>query len=765
MNPIVKVKRDPNIIKCSTTSDKSENLNATDSKTLNEDIEMETESPDATISASEGKRSVSEFLAEEENVENEIATVNPMDLPVVEGEDEIVLNSSMEVEINFKRTSSPETAGAGSCLGEDKEPEKVVDSDDVSTILRLPSRKGSSSNLSSSSRGSSTSSSSSRQTRRRRPPVNQSKMTLKWNLRAMISNLYMNVESRLPNPYVSKCLWDTSYCVSNHRRAVLPNAPSFSTAQNLSTTLKEHLYETYLDLLQRLILQGTFPDENLFDTLIELAMVLVAKELELEEVKVIYRNLKDIFFLLVDAFPPCWTALRPYYLNFLGINTNGEIRSKQTKPKLDFYLDLLKQTIIKCTDKELSELTPYSEKMEFNFSEDEDADISQETLFARHVDDYEWNGTLSLDVFDTMSPAVRLARLFDVLYKLYVVLERDFIMWLDHNKLRQAEAEIFNEDTCPFSIIVFGFTSTTRLTPIVRQLMTLYGHAASRFLNDLRLGILEKFISLLMELSNTAELEYVNSSVRYPNLGPQTRLLIAEFFKIFKAENPSRISTYIHIIPQLGQPYVRFEFTNLFLELFYFSKKLKFCPEKLCEEIKTKQWQKYMPRKEIGQDNEELLAREDYLRLCLNGLRDYCNWMNLEGFWKCLKHRQQVEPLQVQCASPLATPVGVVSGDVGKIFMLDEMEKEAHTWPKRINANVILAKPRVNLPMAKVDVIEMCKIYADDMRYLRYLRRLLVSAQNFYKDLDLREWMKFLDFLGDDEPNTTETTEEPKLET
>lgn len=261
-----------------------------------------------------------------------------------------------------------------------------------------------------------------------------------------------------------------------------------------------------------------------------------------------------------------------------------------------------------------------------------------------------------------------------------------------------------------------------------------------------------------MEVSNTSELKYEDNKVIYPHLGPQTRLLIAEFFKIFKIQNPKYISTYLKIIPQIEQPYLRYEFTDHFLQLFYFPKNLPFGPEKACDEFTTRQWLRYRPMSEIEEDDEQL-CREDYLKLLLNAVKDYDAWCNLAGFWKCLRNKRQVLPLQTRTSSPLATPVGVITGDTGKVFMLDEME-EVHTWKKRMNTKVIIGRPKVNLPVARINVAKMCLRYGEDVRQLRYLRRLLQNEIQ-KEGVDVSDWLTYLnDFLGDDEPlSQPDTTE------
>ncbi|EDW17701.1 uncharacterized protein LOC6581497 [Drosophila mojavensis] len=577
-----------------------------------------------------------------------------------------------------------------------------------------------------------------------RPPTEPlSRHNLKWNLRVIISNLYMKSERRLPSACVPKCLHNTTQCVSRHRCAMLPDAPDISIAQELRNNLYRQHYDTYLDILETMALQSVYPDEAVFDRLIDMIMILNTKSLTLEELHSRYRNVIRIYYLLVDAFPPCWTALRPYYLNFLGATNDNP-------QKLQLLLDLFEDCLGKCSETELRELTPYYEQFVHDYEAEDSSKLSSDDMFQRHVQDYDWqSGKQWVDEFKAMSPAVQLARLCDALDMICWVLEREFLAWLDHNRLQQSEPEIFQEDSKPFVLIVFGIEKDKRLTKLTQQLLRVYSRAAAKSLYADRLSILERFISLLMEASNTAELEYANNSLIYPNLGPHTRRLIAEFFKIFKVENPSDLTTYIRTISQLSQPYVRWEFADNFLRLFYYSD-AAFGPEKVCEELKLKRWLKYRPRSAIDEADNEQLSREDYFKIMLNALQDYCNWFDLQACWKYIKTKTPVQQLQARTSSPLATPAGLVTEDVGKIFMLDEMQKEAHTWKQRINAKVILARPKVNLPVAKISIGTMAERYGSDIRQLRYLRRILLEVMRFE---DVTDWLNYVnDFLGEDEP-------------
>jgi len=256
---------------------------------------------------------------------------------------------------------------------------------------------------------------------------------------------------------------------------------------------------------------------------------------------------------------------------------------------------------------------------------------------------------------------------------------------------------------------------------------------------------------LIIEVSNTAELKYVDNAVIYPSLGPQTRLLIADFFKIFKSQNPKHISTYLRTIPQLDHTYLRYEFTDHFLQLFYFPKKQPFGPEKVVKEFTDCHWLSYKPKSEIKDDFDDQLCREDYLGLLLSALKDFDKWLNLGGFWKFLKSKEHVQPLTRRTSSPLATPVEVITGDTDMVFMLDEMKEELHTWKKRMNTKVIKGRPNVNLPVARINVAKMCLRYGEDVRQLRFLRRLLQNKVQ--KEVDVSDWLTYLNsFLGDDEP-------------
>jgi len=246
--------------------------------------------------------------------------------------------------------------------------------------------------------------------------------------------------------------------------------------------------------------------------------ILIAKEMSVKELGDTYNKLIRTFFLLVDAFPPCWTALRPYYLNFLGVKNPAlrDVRSNNSPQKLQFYLDLLEETLTQCSDEEIQENTKFYEKFVFNFSEEEDANMSQETVFLRHVQEYDWlSGKLCLDDFKRMSPAVRLARLCDVLNMLTWVLEMEFLSWLDHNRLRQSESEMFREDSQPFASIVFGMSASTRLTDIVKQIMKLFGQAAAKSMYPERQRILQVSFVIIF-LSGPCSIYFPSTSALFP---------------------------------------------------------------------------------------------------------------------------------------------------------------------------------------------------------------------------------------------------------
>ncbi|EDV52650.2 uncharacterized protein Dere_GG13236 [Drosophila erecta] len=572
------------------------------------------------------------------------------------------------------------------------------------------------------------------------------KLNWKWNLRILISNLFMKTEDRLPGACVPKCLYNTSLCTERHRCSFLPDGPNFTAVQALRTTLHGQHYDTFLDILEMMVMQGVFPGEGVFDRLIDMTMILIAKEIKVKELGDTYNKLIRTFFLLVDAFPPCWTALRPYYLSFLDIKSPA-LRKKcitDSPQKLQFYLDLFEENLTHCSDEEIRENTKFYEKFVFNFSEEEDANMSQETVFLRHVQQYDWlSGKLCLDDFKIMSPAVRLARLCDVLNMLTWVLEMEFLSWLDHNRFRQSESEMFLENFKPFASIVFGMSAETRLTDIVRQIMRLYGQVVAKSMYPERQRILQRLVSLIIEVSNTAELKYVDNALIYPSLGPQTRLLIADFFKIFKSQNSKLISTYLKTIPQLDHPYFRYEFTDHFLKLFSFPKKLQFGPEKVVGEFTARQWMKYKLKSEIEDEDDEQLSREDYLALLLSALKDYDKWLNLSGFWKYLKSKELVQPLTARISPG-------VEREAPKVFRLDALKEEVPTWNARMSTKVIIDRPKVNLPVVRIHMAKMCVRYGEDVRQMRFLRRLLQNE--VYKEVDVSEWLIYLNnFLGDDQ--------------
>lgn len=214
--------------------------------------------------------------------------------------------------------------------------------------------------------------------------------------------------------------------------------------------------------------------------------ILTTKSMTMDELQSIYKNVRHTFYLLLDTFPPCWTALRPYYIHFLGVD-NASAGKPQ---KLKLLLNLLEDCLAKCTEDELKELTSYAET--FNHDYEEDFNMSEESVFLRHVQDYDWqNSKQWIDDFKLMSSGVRLARVCDALDIICWVLEREFMSWLDHNRLEQVEPDMFQDDSKPFVLTVFGWKSESRLTDITRQLLRLYSRAAAKFLHPDRLNILQ----------------------------------------------------------------------------------------------------------------------------------------------------------------------------------------------------------------------------------------------------------------------------------
>lgn len=105
------------------------------------------------------------------------------------------------------------------------------------------------------------------------PEAPPQKLNWKLNLRILISNLYMSSEDRLPGACVPKCLNNTSKCVDKHRSSILPDAPSFTATQALRTTLHGQHYDTFLDILEMMVLQCVYPGDAIFERLIDMTMV------------------------------------------------------------------------------------------------------------------------------------------------------------------------------------------------------------------------------------------------------------------------------------------------------------------------------------------------------------------------------------------------------------------------------------------------------------------------------------------------------------
>ncbi|EDW77188.1 uncharacterized protein Dwil_GK22065 [Drosophila willistoni] len=565
-------------------------------------------------------------------------------------------------------------------------------------------------------------------------PNSDRKQHWSWNLRVLISNLYMKTERRLPGASVPRCLQNTSQCVSKHRCAPLPDYPCFESAQALRNTLHGQHYDTFLEIVEMKVLQGIYPGDGIMERLADMAMILTAKGISVAKLISLYETLVRVFYLLLNTFPPCWTGLRPYYLNFLKIPV-PEICTRHSKPlrgKLQFYLDLVENIIPECSDEDIGKLNKFYQNHVYNFTEEEKLNLSQETVFLRHVQSYNWMNELCLDDFNQLDAPVRLSRVFDVLNMLTRVLEMELLSWLDHNRFHQSSVEVFLEGTEPFAVLVFNLKPKEFFTDSVRQVMRLFSLGAAKSLDWERLNILQRLISLIMEVSSTAEIKYVNNAVIYPNLGPFTQKLITDFFAVFKTHNTEKIQTYIKIIPQLDQPYLRFEFADHFLKLFFYTRNQPFGPQKVYKEFQSKQWLNYKPKTEIAhdQDGEIQLSREDYLDILLIALKAYCQWLDLDKYWNYLKTKEIIQPLQTTISVPF-----------GKI------KEEPHTSQSSRKTKMITSRPKINVPVAKIHLNSMCERYGSSILYLRRLRRLL--KDKVANLVDVTAWQIFLDDFVD----------------
>ncbi|XP_068146692.1 uncharacterized protein [Drosophila tropicalis] len=556
-----------------------------------------------------------------------------------------------------------------------------------------------------------------------------------WNLRVVISNLYMKTERRLPGACVPRCLQNAMQCVSMHRCAPLPDEPCFLSTQALRNTLHGQHYETFLELVEMKVLQGIYPGDGIMERLADMAMILTAKGISVAKLIILYKTLVRVFYLLLNTFPPCWTGLRPYYVNFLKIPVSG-VTTRHSKPspgKLQFCLDLVENIIPECREEEIGKLNKFYQKHEYNFSEEEKLDLSQESVFLRHVQSYNWmDNELCLDDFNQLDAPVRLSRVFDVLNMLTRVLEMELLSWLDHNRFHQSSVELFQDGNEPFAVLALNLKPNEFFTDSVRQVMRLFSLGAAKSLDWERLNILQRLISLIMEISNTAELKYVDNAIIYPNLGPFTQKLITDFFAVFKTHNAEKVQTYIEIIPQLDQPYLRFEFVDHFLKLFSYTRNQPFGPQKVYREFQSKQWVNYKPKTEIAadQDGEVQLSREDYLDILLVALKAYCQWLDLDKYCNYLKTKEIIQPLQTTIFVPFA-----------------ESKEEPHTSPSSRKTKMITSRPKINVPVAKIHVHSMSERYGSSILYLRRLKRLLNNkVANL---IDVTAWQVFLDDFFD----------------
>lgn len=206
-----------------------------------------------------------------------------------------------------------------------------------------------------------------------------------------------------------------------------------------------------------------------------------------------YIKILELFRNLISTFPPCWLAIRSFYLEYLeGSLDSKKIFNSNKKPltksdKLfDIILDLLEDTLEKCSNEHLkAEQWPIVESISLNTgaaSESHDSEI---------LNQWEWEKEeRRIQCFESLSLPCRLQRLFDILVILLQMLEYDFVMWILHHHKKTKEW-IFCQDNRPLAVALFEMTEYTRISGVTRRVFTLFATLTNRGLDSRCLKVLQ----------------------------------------------------------------------------------------------------------------------------------------------------------------------------------------------------------------------------------------------------------------------------------
>ncbi|XP_011195652.2 uncharacterized protein LOC105220826 [Zeugodacus cucurbitae] len=578
-------------------------------------------------------------------------------------------------------------------------------------------------------------------------------------LTTLFSNLYLNSVQRLCLEFPPRCAEDLVYCRKQHyqQRFSEMDKPSEARLMQLRCTLKQQRYLSFLNLALDMCQRHEFPGEDTFTNLIELILSLNPKTGDATSMHTYHKSI-ELFNYMVRTFPPCWRATHTAYIGFFqrpldaeklnNKSKSGDNRLSKSKKVFDILLDLTEIVFNECTAEELSKSTePSTPTVKNNRS------LVSETPESELYDHHKWEERdTDLNTFTALKATVRLERLFIVLRLILQILESDFVMWMLHHYSKDKNWLFYN-DSRPLAVFVLGIAEEAHLSNLGRQLFLLFALGVNKGLNVDYLKILERYISLLLVISNTADIEHTVLGVKYPRLGPNTKQAIYDFFRKFKDRNlNSSIGNYINAIDVLRIPYVRYTFIDQFLQMFGFLYAEEFSPEKVFNYIRKKRWLKHKKEAELQAAMEDAgdvvdeISCEQHLSLLLAALKAYCKWHASKEFMQIILNKSNVSNLKITAHSVHHTPIAY-----GGLLNLARMENEIHALESKLRKTVRVAKPLIDLPLMDICIDQDLRIkYRNDLKYLNALQVKVAEQSAAHPEVDFSDWQIFLlDFKVD----------------
>ncbi|XP_073837899.1 uncharacterized protein [Musca autumnalis] len=569
-------------------------------------------------------------------------------------------------------------------------------------------------------------------------------------LLTVISNLYLNVGKRLRLDFHPRCLDDLAFCHRHHYHSDLPEAPIQTQARSLRSALDNYRYVSFINSTTDMVHRGEFPGKGIFMKIMELVLSInySTKHQNIVTFQQSYHKAVELFSMIVRTFPPCWHKLRTYYVGFLECGLDqaklGNVKKDEPLSKsnkiFDIILDLLEDVLKTAEPDELkNSKSDTLQKPNVPQSNASHLTSPQNSMDLSVCNDI-WNQNeyeereRQKQTFTALPMDQKIERIFMCLRLLLEILEYDMAMWILHH-FKKTKEWIFCNDNRPLIVVLCELTQYTRMTRVARRIFSVYSESANKGLCQERLQVLERYISLLMMASNTADMENTAIGVKYPYLGEQTKNLIKEFFKIFKVHNREEISKYMETIHLLRIPYVRYEFIDNVL----FTNTEPLTPQKIAIDIAKKRWLKYKPQSELSKADEDI-SREQYLHLLLDALREYCDWHGTKTFLHIITDYDKISPLSTTTDSVHRYPT-----NGNGVLVLKKIAKDIKKLESQLRMTVRMSKPKVNISQADICIDEAIIVkYRNDLKFLISLQNVVLKQKETYPEVDFSEWLDYL---------------------